>query len=102
MGRWLFREPEVLLLDEPTRGIDVAAKFAVYRPDRRARPQGERPRGGLQRGRGADARVRPDRRAVGGAAGSRLRRGEWTEERLLSAAFEGYAGSPAPRGERIP
>ena len=30
MGRWLLRGPEMLLLDEPTRGIDVAAKFAVY------------------------------------------------------------------------
>ena len=30
IGRWLFREPEVFLFDEPTRGIDVAAKFAIY------------------------------------------------------------------------
>ncbi|RVV99947.1 sugar ABC transporter ATP-binding protein [Mesobaculum littorinae] len=30
LSKWLFADPEVLILDEPTRGIDVGAKFEIY------------------------------------------------------------------------
>ena len=31
LAKWMFADPDVLILDEPTRGIDVGAKFEIYR-----------------------------------------------------------------------
>jgi putative multiple sugar transport system ATP-binding protein len=30
LSKWMFTDPDVLILDEPTRGIDVGAKFEIY------------------------------------------------------------------------
>jgi putative multiple sugar transport system ATP-binding protein len=30
LSKWLYTEPDLLILDEPTRGIDVGAKFEIY------------------------------------------------------------------------
>jgi ribose transport system ATP-binding protein len=102
MGRWLLREPEVLLLDEPTRGVDVAAKLAVYHLiDDLAR-----------RGKGLvivsseveELTLLCDRIAVL-SAGRLVRifnRGEWSQESLLAAAFQGYAAPRDPAEKSDP
>ncbi|MDA4633202.1 ABC transporter ATP-binding protein, partial [Escherichia coli] len=30
LSKWLFANPDLLMLDEPTRGIDVGAKYEIY------------------------------------------------------------------------
>jgi inositol transport system ATP-binding protein len=31
LAKWMLRDPQILILDEPTRGIDVGAKFEIYK-----------------------------------------------------------------------
>jgi ABC-type sugar transport system ATPase subunit len=31
VGRWLLTNPDILIVDEPTRGIDVGAKYEIYK-----------------------------------------------------------------------
>jgi ribose transport system ATP-binding protein len=40
LGRWLATEPRVVLMDEPTRGIDVGAKHSIYELMRSLAAQG--------------------------------------------------------------
>jgi len=100
IGRWLLRDPEVILFDEPTRGIDVAAKFAVYQLIDEL----------TERGKGVvvvsseteELMLICDRIAVmsAGRLVETLERGEWTEENLLAAAFRGYATTGTGSGGR--
>lgn len=40
LGKWLIKKPKVLILDEPTRGVDVGAKMTIYETIRELARQG--------------------------------------------------------------
>jgi len=90
IGRWLARDCTVLLFDEPTRGIDVGAKFDIYAL-----------MGTLAREGRALVVVSSDLRElmsicdrIGVMSAGRMtglfERGAWTQDALLAAAFAGY------------
>ncbi|MDR5771468.1 MULTISPECIES: sugar ABC transporter ATP-binding protein [unclassified Caballeronia] len=91
IGRWLARDCTVLLFDEPTRGIDVGAKFDIYGL-----------MGALAREGRALVVVSSDLRElmlicdrIGVMSAGRMtgvfERANWTQDALLAAAFAGYA-----------
>jgi ribose transport system ATP-binding protein len=99
IGRWLARrvssDVRVLLFDEPTRGIDVGAKFDIYAL-----------MGALSREGRALVVVSSDLRELmlicdrigvmsAGKMTAIFTRGEWTQDALLGAAFAGYRAEEA-------
>ncbi|MDE1166838.1 MAG: sugar ABC transporter ATP-binding protein [Pseudomonas sp.] len=90
IGRWLERDCDVLLFDEPTRGIDVGAKFDIYALLGELTRQGK-----------ALVVVSSDLRElmlicdrIGVLSAGRLidtfERDRWSQDELLAAAFAGY------------
>ena len=104
IARWLLRDCDVLLFDEPTRGIDVGAKVAVYRvlKELAARDRAlvvvssELP----------ELMALCDRIAVmsAGRLVATFARGSWNEEAIVAAAFSEYAarGDGASPGPTVP
>jgi ribose transport system ATP-binding protein len=94
IARWLLRDCDVLLFDEPTRGIDVAAKIAVYRVLNELAAAGKALV--LVSSELPELMALCDRIAVmsDGRLVATFARGEWTEEAIVSAAFSAYAGRP--------
>ena len=60
LGKWMFTEPELLILDEPTRGIDVGAKYEIYGLVQRLADAGQGRDRDLLRAARAARSVRPD------------------------------------------
>jgi ribose transport system ATP-binding protein len=86
VGRWLLRGARVLLLDEPTRGVDVGAKAEIYRIVAGLAERGMAVllvSSELPEVLGMSDRILVMR---GGRIVARFQRGEATEERLLAAA----------------
>ena len=74
LARWLLRHCRVLLLDEPTRGVDVADQGRALPGDRRPRRGRARRGRRLVRARGAGRDLHPDPGHARGRAGRRGRR----------------------------
>jgi ABC-type sugar transport system ATPase subunit len=87
IGKWLHRRPRVLLLDEPTRGVDIAAKAEIYESIRRLADDGLAVI--LVSSELQEVVEQSDRVLVLGGARivAQLNRGEATVERLLSKIF---------------
>ncbi|GLU30394.1 sugar ABC transporter ATP-binding protein [Trinickia caryophylli] len=91
IGRWLERDAQVMLFDEPTRGIDIGAKFEIYSL------LGEEAKKGkaivVVSSELRELMLICDR--IGVMSAGRLvrtfNRDEWTQDDLLAAAFSGYA-----------
>ncbi len=95
-ARWLHREGRVLLLDEPTRGVDVGARAELYGELDRMAASGR-----------ALLMVSSDLRElmamadrIGVMSAGRMvavfERGQWSEQSLLAAAFSEPSGREAP------
>lgn len=102
IGRWLERDCAVMLFDEPTRGIDVGAKFDIYGLFGELTRQGR-----------ALVVVSSDLRElmlicdrIGVLSAGRLidtfDRADWSQDELLAAAFAGYQKRDALLGEAAP
>lgn len=100
IGRWLERDCQVLLFDEPTRGIDVGAKFDIYRL-----------LGDLTRQGKALVVVSSDLRELmllcdrigvmcEGAMTGIFDRAQWSQEQLLAAALAGDRAEHALSGAK--
>jgi ribose transport system ATP-binding protein len=90
IARWLARNCQVLLFDEPTRGIDVAAKDLVYRLLRDLASEG---RGVVfVSSETAELMAVCDRIIVlsNGKVASQFLPHEWNQEKITQAAFSGY------------
>jgi ribose transport system ATP-binding protein len=94
LARWIHRDGHVLLLDEPTRGIDVGAKFEVYRllADLAARGKAIV----VASSDLLELFTVCNRIAVmsAGRLVATFRRGEWSEDQIMQAALSEYVGAP--------
>jgi ribose transport system ATP-binding protein len=100
LARWLYRDCDILICDEPTRGIDVGAKFEIYRLLGELAADGKAivvVSSDLK-----ELLALCDRIAVmsAGKLVTEFRRGEWTEDRIMSAAFSELTKTPAVSAEQ--
>lgn len=90
LARWLFKNCDILIMDEPTRGIDVGAKFEIYKLVSELAEQGKAVifvSSDLK-----ELFTVCDRIAVmsAGALAGIFERENWSQDKIMSAALSGY------------
>jgi ribose transport system ATP-binding protein len=92
IAKWMYRDCDILIFDEPTRGIDVGAKFEIYHMLSDLAARGK-----------AILFVSSDLKELmavcdrimvmsAGRVAASFDRGQWSEEKIMSAAFSEYIG----------
>jgi ribose transport system ATP-binding protein len=90
IAKWMYRDCDILIFDEPTRGIDVGAKFEIYQMLSELAGKGK-----------AIIFVSSDLKELmavcdrimvmsAGRVAEIFDRGKWSREKIMSAAFSGY------------
>ena len=100
LGKWLLAEPKVLILDEPTRGIDVGAKFEIYQLIHQLADRGAGVlviSSEIEELMGISDRILVMRQ---GAIAGEFAREHFDREKLLAAALHS-SKSPAARAQRL-
>ena len=93
IAKWLYRDCDVLIFDEPTRGIDIGAKFEIYRMLADLAGRGK-----------AILFVSSDLKELmaicnrimvlsAGCVAGTFERDQWSEEDIMAAAFSEYVGA---------
>jgi ribose transport system ATP-binding protein len=102
IAKWLFREAEVLVFDEPTRGIDVGARYEIYTLLWRLAAEGKAMvivSSDLPELMGVCHRVLV---FSGGRLTGEVPREGFSQERILSLAYQEYVRGRGPGGPRAP
>jgi ribose transport system ATP-binding protein len=90
IAKWMYRDCDILIFDEPTRGIDVGAKFEIYHMLADLAEKGK-----------AIIFVSSDLKELmavcdrimvmsAGRVADTFDRGKWSREKIMAAAFSGY------------
>jgi ribose transport system ATP-binding protein len=95
IAKWLLRDCDILIFDEPTRGIDVGARFEIYQLLDHLAAQGKALL--VVSSDLPELMALCDRIAVmsAGRLTATFARGEWTEDKLMAAALSGYLAAKA-------
>ncbi len=95
IAKWIYRDADVFFFDEPARGVDVGAKFEIYRMLGELAEKGK-----------AVMVISSDLKELmavcdrimvisAGRVAATYSRGEWSQEKIMSAAFSGYINKSA-------
>lgn len=90
IARWLLRDSRVLLFDEPTRGIDIHSKYAIY--DLLSELAAQQKAVVVVSSENHELMAICDRIAVlsNGGIAAVFERGEWSADKLMAASFSAY------------
>ena len=97
IARWLMRDCRVVLFDEPTRGIDIHTKAAIYELLRSLAANGKAIV--VVSSESRELTDLCDRIVVmsGGRLAAEFERGEWSYEKIMAASFSAYLGDGPAR-----